>query len=226
MKNIFSKYTLVARIFPTLLWLIPFYVLQYYYFSDVFPAIFAIKIVGNISLSLVILYLVSQFFVRFPSKLLEDFLFGSWLDFPTTKFLMFNNNEYSYEFKNKIRDKIKSDFWLDLLSDKWEKSNEKEAKLRIKEAVNLMRNHVKNWHLLLQHNIEYGFCRNLFGASVLGIFFSSWLVFFSYLNKASFMFSSMLLIVYFLYLVFGKYMIKYYANNYAKCLIAEYYNSK
>ncbi|MEX2410597.1 MAG: hypothetical protein WD607_04370 [Candidatus Paceibacterota bacterium] len=226
MTYLFSKYFREARLYPTILGLIPLYLLQYYYlqsFLSLEP--FLVNIVGNVSFSVVILYFVGEFFVRYPGKLFEDKVFEKKMKFPTTNFILFGNEEYSKDFKEKIRQKIKKDFSLDLPNEKEEIKDEKEARLKIREAVGLIIKTVKDGHLVLKHNISYGFFRNLWSASILGLFFSIVLLCFSIgLSVGMFWFSVFLIIIYAGYLMLGKGVVVYFGENYARKLIEEYMN--
>lgn len=227
MNQIFSKYSLEARIYPTIIGMIPFYLLQYIYFSNfIFSELFSAKIITNISSSLVALYFVSEFFVRFPSKLFEDKLFNKKIGFPTTEFLLFSNHEYTKSFKEKIRTKIKKDFSIILFEEKEELENEEEARMRIKEAIGLIIGLVRGGYMVLKHNISYGFFRNLWGASLIGAI-SSVVLFFLSLKNSYWVpvVAFLLFIFYILYLTFGKYIIKYFGANYARKLIEEYLKS-
>lgn len=219
----FSKYTLEARVYPTIIGLIPFYLLQYYYLSNfIFSDLVTAKIVGNVSVSLIVLYFVTELVVRYPSKILEDKLFNNKLNFPTTNFLLFGNDEYTKSFKRNVRLKVKNDFSLMLLDEQEEFKDEKEARMRIKEAVGVMIKFVKDGHLVLKHNISYGFFRNLWGASLVGIIFSVILVYISWyssLSKTGIGFG----IFYLLYVLLGNRIIKYFGESYARKLIEEYF---
>ena len=220
----FSKYSLEARAFPTLVGLLPFYILQYVYLKDLIPfEVFAVNIVGNISLSLVLLYFVSEFLVRYPSMLFEDKIFNKKNNFPTTNFLLFNNKEYTENRKIQIRERLKKDFSIELLNKADELKDEKEARMRIKEAVGLIISVVKGGHLVIKQNIAYGFVRNLWSASILGVVFSAALIVFSFGNSLClYNISAILLILYLVYLLFGKLIVIYFGENYARRLINEY----
>ncbi len=228
MKDFFSKYSREARVYPTIIGLIPFFILQYYYLSDFLPdAIFTFKVIGNVTVSIVVLYLVSEFFVRFPSKLFEDKIFEKKRKFPTTELLLFSNSEYTEGFKIQAHIKIKKDFNLTLSDQVEEGRDGNVARQKIKEAVGLIIKRIDSGHLVLQHNISYGFFRNLWGASIIGLILSLCLIGFAYHNNQLVTgIGLILLFVYLLYLFFGKYVIVYFGENYAKKLIEEYVSEK
>jgi hypothetical protein len=222
--DFFSKYSLQARLFPSTLGLLPFFIFQYYYLDSFFPDLINLKIIGNIPLSLVILYFISEFVVRYLGKLYEDWLFDNKLNFPTTNFVLFKNREYSRKFKHKIRDKIAEDFDFVLPDEGEEVNDEMEARKRIKEAIGLIIGKVKDGHLVLKHSIAYGFTRNLWGASIVGLIFSFLLFVFSSkdINSIFFLINIALLLFYLLYIILGQIIIKYFGKNYARKLIEEY----
>ena len=126
--------------------------------------------------------------------------------------------------KEKIRAKIKSDFNLILPNLNEENNAKVEARKKIKEAVDLIRNKVKDGRLLLQHNIEYGFVRNLIGGMIVSIpfsFFNS--IFFIFQKNITAVVLSVLLSMFYL-IIFGirKNILIYFANNYASVLFNEY----
>lgn len=184
------------------------------------------SVVGNIGLSTILLYTFNQYFVRIPSKIFEDFIFKKQLYFPTTTFLLYSNNEYTEEFKNEIRQSIKSDFSIQLLSKEDERGYETEARRRIKEVVRVIIGKVKDGYLVLQHNIEYGFVRNLWGASLVGVLGSCLLMGVSVPTTPIFTLGKVLAIIYSIYLVFGFQVIQYFGKAYARKLIEEYYKTR
>ncbi len=223
--KIFSTYNLIARIFPTIIGLIPWFVFQYFYLNNIWNIDSLIaSAVGNVGLSTILLYTFNQYFVRIPSKIFEDFLFKKQLYFPTTSFLMYSDDEYSSEFKDQIRQAVKRDLSIQLPTADDEHKNEKDARKRIKDSIRVIIGKVKDGYLVLQHNIEYGFVRNLWGASLSGIFGSLLLIFLSEPLSLLRTVGVICLIGYGLYLCFGFVVIKYFGRAYARKLIEEYAN--
>lgn len=224
----FSKYEIKARIFPAFITMLPLVILSHFYLYQKIPklidSIFATKIFGDISIIFVFIYLVMQISRFISKKFLQDNIFQNEFHFPTTNYLLYSDNEYTTQKKEKIRAKIKFDFDLDLLDINNENKNETEARKKIKEAVDLIRNRVKNGRLLLQHNIEYGFVRNLVGGTVISLPFSIFnLIFFVWQqNNVAIILSVLLLLFYLIVLFFKKNILVYYANNYANILFNEY----
>ncbi|HTA77045.1 MAG TPA: hypothetical protein VK791_07805 [bacterium] len=221
--KIFSKYGIVARIFPTIIGLIPLFIFQYFYLRNLLNvnSVWAATI-GNASFSTILIYTFNQYFVRIPSKIFEDWLFKKKLYFPTTNFLMYSDGEYSDELKNNIRQKIRDEFSLKLPNKSEEKRDEKSARKRINEANRLMIGKVQDGYLVLQHNIEYGFVRNLWGASLVGSIGALLLISVSAHEGFLRIVGAILAIAYCVYLAFGFLVIKYFGRAYACKLIEEY----
>ncbi len=144
---------------------------------------------------------------------------------PTTEFLLHKNKEYSEQFKEKIYQKIKSDFGIQLTSIAEEQKNEISSRHLIAEAVSLIRDRVKNGRLLLNRNIEYGFIRNLIGGSVIAVVVSLIsLLIFSFFDKniVAMLVSSLFIFLYAVPILFSKTLIKKHGDRYARTLFQEY----
>ena len=101
---------------------------------------------------------------------------------------------------------------------------EQERRIMIARVVGQIRELLRNNKMLLQHNIEYGFFRNLVGGSVLACVFSIALIIASFLqfNEMMKVTSIIMLVVYLLPIVFSKPLIKYHGRNYANVLFDQY----
>lgn len=75
--------------------------------------------------------------------------------------------------KEKLRAKIKEKYYIELYNQIDESQNLATSRKRVAFAVSQIRNSMRDNSLLLQHNIEYGFFRNLIGGCILADFFSS-----------------------------------------------------
>ena len=206
--------------------MVPFFIFQYFFLNNILSIDSVIaSVVGNIGLSTILLYAFNQYFVRIPSKIFEDWLFGRQLYFPTTTFLSYSDDEYSDDFKDKIRQSINSDFSIQLPNKKEEKKDEKAARKRIKEVIRLIIGKVQDGYLVLQHNIEYGFVRNLWGASLVGVLGSLLLISVTTPMTPLAIVGKVFITVYGIYLLFGFVVIKYFGRMYARKLIEEYYKT-
>ena len=223
MKILADKYTMRARIFPAVLGVIPFALILK--LVPIEPILLKVVTVGIFSTALV--YVGTQFIIRIPAKMFEDWLFSNGLNMPTTNLLLYKDLEYQDEFKDNVRSQIKRDFNITLSSKKEEVLDEVSARRKIKDATRLMINKVKGGYLLLKHNYEYGFSRNLWSSSIFGLIGSIPLSYISMTerHKTLAVLSVVLFRLYALYLVFGYLLIKYTGKLYAKNLIAEYYEN-
>lgn len=224
----FDKYTRKARIYPSIIILAPFLLFTLYCdiegLKEIFDNLLKIKIIGNITISIVLLYLLVQI-NRFIGKFIfEKFMFKSELEMPTTRFMLFLDSEFSKEYKNQIREKINSDFNMSLPDADAENEDLLNSKKRIVEAIGLVRQKVKNGRLLLQHNIEYGFMRNLIGGSIIGFIMSLIVIvyFFRHNNLLITYVGVGLALFYLLLLLLHRPIIKHLGNQYARRLFQEY----
>lgn len=229
MRNIFNKYIRVARLYPAIITIIPILTLTVYLsdteLSKYLIDMLSLKILGNLSLGLVLLYLLMQF-NRFISKeFYEKRIFNDELKMPTTEFLLLSDDMFSDEYKSKIRDKIESDFNIKLLDKEQESQKNIKARKLIVNSVGLIRGKVKDGDLLIQHNIEFGFFRNLIGGSWLGAFFSFLniiLFHFALSNLSLLIISLVCFIFYLIIIIFSKHIMRGYGELYAKRLFIEY----
>ena len=224
----FDKYNRTARIYPSIIILLPFLIFTIYCdigsLKEVFDDLLKVKIIGNITISVVLIYFLTQV-NRFLGKFLfEKNMFNNELEMPTTNFLLFSNSEFSKEYKKQMRKQINKDFQIDLPDEHEEISDLENVRKRIVEAVGLIRQKVKNGRLLLQHNIEYGFARNLIGGAIIGLIMSAFDIanFFNHGNNLIGGISIALTIGFGLLLLIHKPIIKHLGNQYAKRLFQEY----
>jgi len=227
----FDKYTTNARLYPSIIILIPFIIFTIYCdikgLKDTFDNLLQLKIIGNVTISFVLLFLFIQI-NRFLGKFLfERVMFKNELEMPTTKFLLFQNKELSKEYKNKIRERINSDFDITMPTEQDESDDLENTKKRIVEAVGLVRQKVKDGRLLLQHNIEYGFFRNLIGGSIIGILMAVFdiIYFFKIENELLGWIGAAIAFFFFILLMLHKVIITQLGNQYAKRLFQEYLQS-
>lgn len=224
----FDEYNRTARIYPSIITLLPFLIFTIYCDIDnlkqVIDNLISLRIVGNITIFVVLLYLLVQINRILGKFVFEKKLFRNELKMPTTNFLLLSNNEFSKEYKSQIRAKIKRDFKIELPNDIEETNDIENARKRIVESVGLIRQKVKNGRLLLQHNMEYGFFRNLIGGSIVGLLMSAFDIyyFFSHRNNIIGVISIILTICFFTLLLIHKPIINHLGNLYAKRLFQEY----
>ena len=112
-----------------------------------------------------VVYLLSQINRFIGAEVVERVVTKKRGDFPTTHLLFPRNEGLSAAMRNAISKKAEQLFSVALPA---QVSPETELEIRrtIADLVARMRGQTRRHKLLLQHNIEYGFWRNLIGAAV------------------------------------------------------------
>jgi hypothetical protein len=224
-----NKYTRTARIYPAIICSIPIFLLNFFllrfYTADFLASLEGVKWVGGITLSVALTFLLAQA-ARFVGKeLFERIHFKDELYMPTTEFLLHSDQTYSTEHKGRLHSKILNDFGITIYSPEKEERDRVSARKIIVECISMVRGKVKDGQLLLQHNIEYGFARNLIGGSLLALYISILNIYvfgFFFPNQLGFYLSLAMAIVYLVIVAVGRYLIGRYGVRYAKVLIQEY----
>ena len=228
MNKLFGKYSREARLFPALLCSLPFILLAHFAINSnsddsVVKELYKIFI-QDLSLAAVLTYLLSQV-NRFVSKA----LFEKQADFPTVKMLLPSSNQMSGEFRKKLETKVKVDFKLSFPKLEDEQRDIDNAKIRIGEIASLIIHKVRDGRLLLQHNVEYGFARNLIGGSVIALLVSIFCIcYFGYINPNHpiYVVSIVFALMYSLPIMFSRLILNQFSKEYAKVLFREYVGIK
>jgi hypothetical protein len=225
----FDKYNRIARLYPTIITALPFVILFSYIttveLKNLLKEILVLQILTGVSLTMVTIYIAMQINRFIAKEFFEKIFFKNELEMPTTNFLLFTDSEFSKAYKTRLRGQIKTDFNLEINSENDEQNNLLETRKQIVGAVGLIRNKVKNGQLLLQHNIEYGFVRNLIGGSVLGFISSIFnLIYFHFISENVFLFKISIIttLTYLTICFLSKYLINRFGQLYAKRLYQEY----
>jgi len=208
---------------------VPIVLFQYYYsntyLADLSEAIFKVRFVGPITLPIALIYLFTQVNRFIAKEVFEKRIFKNELYMPTTNFLLYANSEYTAGYTRDIHIRIREDFGIRLAALRQEQQDEVSARKKIVEAVSLIRNKTRGSELLLQHNIEYGFARNLIGGSLLAfllcLFDAAFLKFVAHADSAVPV-SLVLAGIYLAPVLLAKPIMERYGNLYAKLLIQEY----
>lgn len=224
-----NRYTILARLFPAALSAVPFFVLGHYYLTPILAGfienIMAFRWAGDFTITAAAIFLLMQI-NRWISKIIfEDKMFLIGTKLPTTDYLLHMSSYFSPDYLKKIHEKIAKDFNINLASATAELVDESVARKKISEAVDLIRLRVGSGKLVGQHNIEYGFARNLAGGSVIGLVVSltSLMVFsFYHFHPVAATLSGIVGVLYGIYLSFARRLIVYLGENYARVLIQEY----
>jgi hypothetical protein len=225
----FNKYSINARFFPAIITSFPLVILSGFIISDDYIELFKnlkyIKIVGLVSTPVILFYLFAQINRFIAKEYFQKKYFKGELEMPTTMFLLHSNNQLSNEYKESISTKIEQDFNLTLPTEVEENADIENSKLRISESIGLVRNKVGTGNLLLQHNIEYGFMRNIIGGSPVSFIFSiiNIFIFFYLIESSPAMITNIALAVFYLsFILLSKFIINRYGEIYAKRLFQEY----
>tara|TARA_R110000868_G_scaffold155185_1_gene381599 strand:- start:59 stop:751 length:693 start_codon:yes stop_codon:yes gene_type:complete len=224
-----NNYYFKARLFPTVLTSIPAIILYNKFvanlYHDKLENIYAgLPTITDVILSGAIIFLLVQL-NRFLSKeIFQRLYFKDEINMPTTNLLLKSNSELETSIKQKIEDKIKSKFDINLLTLPEESADDQRARKLIATTVSQIRNLLRDNTLLLQHNIEYGFFRNLIGGSFIAFLISLIIVASSqYTGDIPTRNLGMILTcIYFLPILFSKLIINRYGKYYAKILYEQF----
>ncbi len=219
----FNEYYLKARVFPALITAIPFVLLKHNLLDQHFDFSLTQLIFGDVSILIVLIYLFSQL-----NRYISKSIFENKTDFPTDRNLLPSNPTLSQQYRAQLAQKILKDFGLELPNLEDEENDYASTKIRIREIVNLIINKTRNGHLLLQHNIEYGFVRNFLGGSAVASLMSIFniLLFFIQSKYDLAIISIILLVIYASIIAMHKKILEHYGKEYAQILFREYLGAK
>lgn len=224
-----NNYYFKARLFPTVLTSIPAIILYNKFIANLYhdklENIYAgLPTITDVIFSGAIIFLLVQI-NRFLSKeIFQRLYFKDEINMPTTNLLLKSNSELEISIKQKIEDKIKSKFDINLLTSTEESADDQRARKLIVTTVSQIRNLLRDNALLLQHNIEYGFFRNLIGGSFIA-FVISLIIVASSQYTADITTRNLgwtLTCIYFLPILLSKFIINRYGKYYAKILYEQF----
>jgi hypothetical protein len=224
-----NNYYFKARLFPTILTSIPAIILYNKFvanlYHDKLENIYAgLPTITDVIFSGAIIFLLVQI-NRFLSKeIFQRLYFKDEINMPTTNLLLKSNSELENSIKQKIEAKIKSKFDINLLTLIEESADNQKARKLIATTVSQIRNILRDNTLLLQHNIEYGFFRNLIGGSFMAFLISLIIVASSqYTTDLSTRnLGWILTCIYLLPILLSKLIINRYGKYYAKILYEQF----
>lgn len=225
----FDQYTFFAQIPAGIISIIPLILLHHFYInpdlSGLMLAILKIKWVENVTLLLIFVLVATELSRQVSKSLLETLYFKKKLYLPTTNMLLYLNNRITNDKKQLISTKLYKDFNIHLPNTKEQEKNELQSRKKFAEAVALIIVKVGKGKLVFARNIQYGFSRNIVGASIVGFILSAFDVFFFkkiYINNPAAGFSIILCLIYLLPIVFSKLLVNFTGNLYAEKLFDEY----
>ncbi|MGN6196281.1 MAG: hypothetical protein ACTHOB_15180 [Ginsengibacter sp.] len=218
-----------ARLFPALITSIPMLVyfnkiIAVKYYDALKNVVDILPLITHLGLSAAVIFLCVQINRLLAKEIFQRLYFKEETYMPTTNFLLWKDRFYDDSIKTKVREKIKDKYGITLLQPTDEQQNEDRARSLVTTAVSQIRIALKGNKMLFQHNIEYGFWRNLIGGCVLAILFSAITFFYGKSNAADdlTMLGIILFIVYLLPILFSKPIIKSYGRYYAKILYEQF----
>lgn len=228
-----NPYFYRARLFPALITSIPMLIfvnkiiaVQY---ADALKNVYDIlPFIAHFGLSGAIIFLCIQINRIVAKEIFQRFHFREELFMPTTNHLLISNTYYPIPIKDKIRNKIKKEFKIVLADAQSEAQNENDARKLISTAVSQIRNVLRGDNLLLQHNIEYGFWRNLIGGSLIAVIFAIAIYWYGAYNKLEdqIITGVICFILYLIPIVLSRYIIHRYGNYYSKILYEQFLSMK
>ena len=224
-----GEYTTKARVFPTVLTMIPFIVLYIWVLAPMINPILApvwdyLPVVAGVSIHAVLLYAFMQL-NRFLSKaIFQDWLFLGDLHMPTTDMLMPNHASLDAQTRKRYYEQINRDFNIDVKKDLSKLKTENDQRMMLTRLVGQIRPKLKDNAMVQQHNREFGFIRNLVGGSLSAFVISIALVIVAAVAKNNeLLYTSIILAVIYLFpIIFSKVLITRFGRNYAYVLFEQY----
>lgn len=222
-------YYLKARLFPSVLTTIPIIVLYHNFILPIYQdelekTFSALPLVTTGIFSGAIFFLFTQINRLISKEFFQKRHFEDEMNMPTTNMLLHGNTFYEPEIKKTIHAKIENKFGLMLPSHQEEINDEKRSRKLISTMVSQIRNSLRDNAILLQHNFEYGFIRNLIGGSPIALLFSI-IDFVISLFKNDYKLISVSVFLFLIYgsiLILNKVLIRKYGEYYAKVLFEQF----
>lgn len=232
MKQI-DSYTIYARFFPSMICALPILLIinnlvVKFNLHELLTFITGISLFGALSFNIVIIYFFSLI-NRTLSKFFEKKYFIDKNGFPTAYFLLFSNERYSKDLKIRYRAKVGKLFNIKIPDEKEELIDQKETTRMLGETTKQIILLVGDGKLVKQHNIWYGFIRNLIGGSIIALLFSiCGLIIYNFIiyNVALSIIFAISFFIFLIILVFNKVLLVSVAEEYANQLISEFLQPK
>jgi len=169
-----TQYYIKARLFPAVLTSIPLLlvvneIINNIYYDELRAIYKVLPYITNLGFSTSLIFMFVQINRVLAKEIFQNLYFLGEINMPTSTHLLWKDNFFDKSVKIKIRSKINERFGLSLMEEEEEKFNESKSRSQIVTAVSQIRNSLRENKLLFQHNIEYGFFRNLIGGCVIAI---------------------------------------------------------
>lgn len=228
-----NKYYLQARLLPTTLTSIPLFFL----INEIIIKLYGPQLKGifsilphltSLGISAAFVFLFIQINRMISKVIFQKLYFKDELYMPTTTRLLLSDGEVEPSIKQNLRARIFDKYNIQLMPIIEEQSNELNARKKIAYAVSQMRNSLRDNTLLLQHNIEFGFMRNLLGGCIPAVMVSIAIVVFGYLEKSHSLKIEglLLLVIYLIPVLLSKSIINAYGKMYQKVLFEQFLSLK
>lgn len=224
-----SSYYIRGRLFPTILTIIPLLIfvnviVSILYYDNLKEIFKVLPIITNLGLSAALLFLMVQINRLVSKEVFQRFYFQDEINMPTTNHLLWSDNFVDNSVKEIIRSKIQAKFGINLMSEIEEIAEESKSRKQIITAVSQIRNSLRDNKLLLQHNIEYGFFRNLLGGCLIAVLFSLIILIYGVAKpEYSLMITGIILtIIYSIPILFSRPIIKRFGYYYSKTLYEQF----
>lgn len=224
-----NEYYLKARLMPTVLTMIPLVVLYLYIVAPLIDPVLKpvwnlLPVFTGVSINVAVMFLL-VLLNRFLSKAIFQRLFyQDDLKMPTTDFLLPNNPALDNISRERYYSFILTDFGIDMKKSLKALKSENDKRIMIARVVGQIREMMRDNKMILQHNIEYGFFRNLLGGCVVASIISVSLLIIALVieNRTLLITSIVTFVIYILPIVFSKLIVKIHGANYAKVLFEQY----
>lgn len=227
-----SEYTLKARVFPTILTSLPLILLSNalleYEVKDWLNSSEYAALFGRGSVSLAVVFLLAQINRFIGAEVIQRLLSGDEVNFPTTRMLLPNNPLISDALRDALLLKIKKKMGYEIPTC-IDTENEPRVRRLIVDCVREMRGKTRANKLLLQHNIEYGFARNLIGGCLVALLVSilnMWLYQYELLTEIGYKISAAYCSTALIFLLISPWVLERYGIKYARLLFQAYLESK
>lgn len=228
-RNVMNNYYLKARLYPTILTMIPLVVLYIYYLSPSVDTVLSpvwdlLPIFTGVAINVCLMFLL-VLLNRFVSKaVFQKLFYQDDLKMPTTDYLMPDHPLLDNSSRKRYYQYIMIDFNVDMSKELKKLETETQKRTMITRIVGQIRTKLRGNKMLLQHNIEYGFFRNLVGGCLIALLTSIALLIISICeHNCSIKLTSIVMIVFYLLpIIFSKQIITFHGKNYASVLYEQY----